>query len=174
MYPFSIVSPHSVVYLNGENSYVSGSIETVELVEGGSEEIMLVINNLGNTPKNIKVRLYLPNELKTEEEERSVTLGSRDKKEIKYRIESSGALPGSSYSILASLEYDSGYHYTSFANGLVKIIEDKEVLGISYSLVIVILITLMIIFVSYQIWGMVSEKKSDVVEKAGKKQEDTY
>lgn len=145
-YPFSVVSPHSIVHVSGYESGISGSIDELELAKEGSGENVLKIRNLDDTPKEISVRLYLPKELKADENEKTVSIGPREEKRILFSVESVGALPGSSYSILASLEYDSGYHYTSFANGPVRIVERKESFDI-ITVLAALFIILLVIFI---------------------------
>lgn len=158
MYPFSVVSPHTITYVNGRSSEIFGSMETVDIQEEGSGNIALKIRNMGSESRDVKVLLYLPRELKSETGERTISVGPKEEKEIKYRIESFGALPGSSYSILASLEYDAGSHYTSFANGMVSIVEKGGLLGIPYWVIAAILIVLAAIFVISQ-RGVIFGKK---------------
>lgn len=151
-YPFSVVSPYSLVYLIDYNSDIYGSMDEVEFTSEGSGENVLKIRNVGNTPKEVKVKLYLPKELKSRETEKILSIGPKEEKEIKYRIESLGALPGSSYYILASLEYDSYYHYTSFASGLVKIVEKEENFNLIWILV-VLFIALLVMFIYFK-WNV--------------------
>ncbi len=127
MYPFSVISPHTITYRKGYESSIHGTFEKIEVSKDDSEKTSLKIRNFENDQKEIKIKLYLPREIKGDESEKYVTLGPKEEKEIEYEIESFGALPGSSYVIITSLEYEkSGYHYTSFGSGVVSIVEKKE------------------------------------------------
>ena len=126
MYPFSVVSPHSIEYLETYESTVKGSMNSIEIANDGSGEISLKVRNLEEKPKEVLIRLYLPEELKTDETEKTLQIGPGEEKEIKYRVESKGALPGSSYAAWVSIEYETDRHYTTFSSGLVKIVEKKE------------------------------------------------
>ncbi|UCG94995.1 MAG: hypothetical protein JSV92_03010 [archaeon] len=159
MHPFSVVSYHHVVYKEKFEPKISGSIEGIELPENSMTDFMLKVRNLENDSKEVTLKLYLPEELRTEKETEEFSLGPGEEKHLIYRIESSGALVGSYYSVLASMEYENDYHYTSFTSGTVRIVERKSILGVPYEWVIVILIALVVIFVIYQVWGVLVEKK---------------
>ena len=152
MYPFSVVSSHLIVYKAGYQSDIVGSIKSLTVEKGGSGETILKIRNLGNKRRVVNVRLYLPTELKGDESEKFVSVDPGEEKEIKYTIRSRGALPGSSYNILASLEYESENHYTSFASGLVKIVEKKDEFNLLWIL-IVLFIVLLSIFIYLKVSG---------------------
>ncbi|MCK4634585.1 MAG: hypothetical protein KAT37_01805, partial [Candidatus Aenigmarchaeota archaeon] len=157
MYPFSVLSSLYVINVIGNESSVCGNMNMVEVAQDGSAENVLKIKNTGDTQKEVKIRLYLPAELGSEEKRKTVVLGPKEEKEIRYSIKSIGALPGSSYSILASLEYEKDYHYTSFARGTVKIVEKKEGLGLIWIL-ITLFIVLFVLFV-YLKWSVRGVKK---------------
>lgn len=159
LYPFSVVSPHTVTYEDGRNSGIFGSIRETELAKEGRAESVLLVRNLDSETREVKVKLYLPRELSSGYLEKTVHVGPKEEKEIEINIGSVGALVGSSYSVLASLEYDDDYHYTSFASGRVAIVEKQDILGIPYFWVFAIVIILVAAFVSYQVWGFVSERR---------------
>ncbi len=160
MYPFSTLSPHILTYKKGYPSGIYGSINQIEISKDGSGYITLSLRNLDETTHTINIKLYLPRELNAGETEKIISLGPKEEKELKYKISSMGALPGSTYSILASLEYEeNGYHYGTFASGLVKIVEKKEVFGLSQWWIGIVVVILITIFVIYQFWSWKNEKK---------------
>jgi hypothetical protein len=153
-YPFSIVASHLLTYVNGYSSSVFGTISELEITQEGSGEATLKIRNLDERSHNVKIHLYLPRELKSTITEKNISLGAREEEEIKVEIESFGAVTGSSYVILASIEYqNASYHYSSFANGMVKIVEKKENLYIFW-IVIVIFVILLMVFIYYKLRGV--------------------
>jgi len=108
--------------------------------------------NLEDKLYDVKLRLFLPRELKSDVVEKNVTIGPRDEKEIKVNIESFGrVVAGSSYEIFASLEYDdNGLHYLSLVKGPVYIIEEKEISYVFW-IAIVAFIVLILVFVYYSL-----------------------
>lgn len=155
MYPFSVLSSLYVINIIGHESSVRGNMNAVEVAQDGSAKNVLKIKNIEDTQKEVKVRLYLPTELKSEEKEKTVVLDPKEEKEIRYSIKSVGALPGSSYSILASLEYEKDYHYTSFVRGTVKIVEKKEGFSLIWVLItLFIVLTIMFIYLKWCVRGV--------------------
>ncbi len=155
MYPFSVLSSLYVINVIGNESYLRGNMNAVEVARDGSVENVLKIKNTEDTRKEVKVRLYLPTELESEEKEKTVILGPKEEKEIYFIVESLGALPGSSYSILASLEYEKDYHYASFARGTVKIVEKKEGFDLIWILItLFIVLTAMFIYLKWSVKGV--------------------
>lgn len=159
MHPFSLVSPHTIVYQTREEPLVAGLIRDFELGEESITDFALEVRNLEEKSRDVRIRVYLPEEIITDTDSMDISLGPGETKEISFIVQSLGALAGSSYTIAASLEYEDGYHYTSFAGGNVKIIEKEKIIGLSYEWIIAILIVLVILFVVYQIWGVWSERK---------------
>lgn len=161
MYPFSVVSPHTITYVDSRSSDLFGAMKETELSKDGSTDVTFTVRNLGSEARSVKAHLYLPRELGSDSGETVVQLGPKEEKEVKYRVESIGALTGSSYSIIASLEYDSeSHHYTSFSSGLVKIVDKKENLNIIWILS-GLFVALILLFI-YLKW---SSKKNKGVEK---------
>jgi uncharacterized membrane protein len=148
-YPFSSVSPSFIVYKTRTTSKVSGVISDVSLTDKNNKKLVLTLRNLDDTSHNIKIKMFIPRELKISEDEKEITIGSKDEKELNFEISSLSALAGSSYLVLASIDYeDSVLHYSTFARGIVKI-----ELGKSFEfplwLPIVSFIVLLIIFFYY-------------------------
>lgn len=159
MYPFSTISPYLLTYKEKYLSDVYGTISSLEITKDGSDVTTLTLRNTGSKQHQVKVKLYTPKELKCDVQSRTIPIGSQEEKKITYKISSFGALVGSNYIILASLEYnDSGHHYTSFARGMVKIVEKKQNLNLLW-LLTALFVVLLLVFVYFKIKGAKVEKK---------------
>lgn len=165
-YPFSSVSPISLIYKSHYPSRVIGSFETVEISEKRGKDISLKLRNMDQIPHEVRVRLVLPNELASDFVEKNINVGPKEEKVIKFKVSNFGGLVGSSYVILAAIEYEGDYHYASIATGMVKIVEDKNPLKFKGPLPFIFAGALLIVFILYQFFG----KKIEIrFEKNGKK-----
>ncbi len=147
-YPFSSVSPNYVIYGEATISDVHASVESAELSTEGVVRIKL--RNLGNEEINPRIRLYLPLEINSDEE-KNVIIAPKAEKEVSFKISNFGALVGSSYVIVAAIEYEGNAHYSTTATGIVRIVEEST---LNTDLLIIALIFLIVIFVAYQLKGM--------------------
>jgi len=148
-YPFSSISRVDLTYKTRTVSKVSGVISELSLSGKENKKLILTVRNLDNIPHDIKVKLFLPRELKSSDEERSLSLGSKEEKILNFDVSSFSALTGSSYVILTSLEYEQdNLHYSSFAQSIINITE-KKAPSIPFWLPIMTFSVLLIIFVYY-------------------------
>lgn len=148
-YPFSSVSPSSIVYKTRTISKVSGVISEVSLIDKNSKKLVLTLRNLDDTSHNIKIKMFIPRELKISEDEKEMTIGPKEEKELDFEISSLSALVGSSYLVLASIDYEDGIlHYSTFARGIVKIELGKS-FEFPFWLPVISFIVLLIIFFYY-------------------------
>lgn len=150
-YQFSSVSPNSLIVKRPTTSMISARISEMELGDKETKKINLQIRNLDEKSHNLKMRLYLPRELKTTIAEKIITINPREERQIEFDISSFGALVGSSYVIFTSLDYEGdGLHYSSVASGIIKIVESKKGFDFSGWIPIAIVIVLIAVFVFYQ------------------------
>jgi hypothetical protein len=152
-YPFSSVSKSNIIYKEISYSDISGMIKKAELSDNGN--IDMTLRNLGSSAIDAKIRLYLPLEIKADEYEKSIHLDAKSEKELSFRVSNFGALAGSSYFVLAAVEYDGDKHYTQFASGIVEIKEKTGIIGIDNNWLIIIIIVLAAIFIIYQLRGRI-------------------
>lgn len=120
-YPFSSVSPIIVSYKNPSVSMVSGMFSDVSLSGKKSKNLALTLKNSDDKSHGVTVKLILPKELGAEEEEKIVNIGSKQEKTLNFKVSNFAGLTGSSYVVLASMEYDDERHYSSFTRGMIKI-----------------------------------------------------
>jgi len=121
-YPFSSVSPSSIVYKTPTVSKVSGLINEVSLTGKESKKLTLSIRNLDDVEHDVNIKLVLPREIKVDEEGKKVLIGSKQEKSLDFEVSSLSAISGSTYVIVASIEYEvNDLHYSSFVNGIIRI-----------------------------------------------------
>ena len=147
-YPFSAISVSAFDYKQATISDIVAKIENIELSEKG--KLMLTIKNLADTPKNLNIKLIIPKELTIDKDKLALNLESKSEQTISFEIKKFSALTGSSYAVFAVIEYDENeLHYTTVTNGVVKIIEKKNLLN-NQNLLISVLVILIIIFIYFQ------------------------
>lgn len=121
-YPFSSVSPVSLNYKKSSVSSVTASVGSVSLSGDESKDIVVTLTNTDDKTHDVKVKLSLPKELKTEEVQKTVTVGSKEKKTLNFKVSNLAGLSGSSYVILTSVEYEENdLHYSFLVDGMVSI-----------------------------------------------------
>jgi hypothetical protein len=148
-YPFSSISRVDLTYKTQTYSKVSGIISELTLSGKESKKLVLTVRNLDDVTHDVKVKLFIPRELKVNDEERNLTIESKEEKTLNFDVSSFSALSGSSYVVLVSLEYEQdNLHYSSFAQSMINISEKKSP-TIPTWLPILTFIVLLIIFVYY-------------------------
>jgi len=150
MYQFSTVNSHLMKTTECDNSKIRGSLGETDITVEKPGAAMLTIWNDDSKSHELNISFFSPNELKTSFNSQNISINPLEEKQIKIDVGSFGALTGSSYTILASIEYDAeGRHYSSFANGVVRIVEEKQSLLLIIG-VVVLFVLLLIIFVVYR------------------------
>jgi len=152
-YPFSSVSPSSLIYKNPTVSKVSGVMPELSLSGKESKKLTLTLRNIDDVEHNVNIELIIPRELKVEDEKNSVLLQSKEEKKLDFDVSSFSALPGSSYVVLATLDYDyENSHYSSAVRSVIKIVAGRPS-TFPIWVPIITFIGLLIIFIYYLIRG---------------------
>ena len=165
-YPFSSVSPITITYKNPYPSRITASIESLEIDGGRPRLLKMKIRNGDQIEREITVKIILPVELSSDTTEKKIKIGPKEEKELDFKISNFGGLSGSTYVILGVIEYEDDYHHSSFARGVVRIVEPKSFFKPSKNVVIPLVVFLVAILVLYQFLGKKVEFK---IEKKGKK-----
>jgi hypothetical protein len=148
-YPFSSVSQNYITYKTHTVSRVSGVISELTLNGKESKKLVLTVRNLDDVQHDVKIKLFVPRELKIDNDKLNLTLKTKEEKTFNFDVSSFSALSGSSYVVLASLEYEhENMHYSSFAQSVINIKEPKP-LSIPFWIPVVTFIVLLIIFFYY-------------------------
>jgi uncharacterized membrane protein len=120
-YQFSSVNSMTLIYKNPAMNMVSGNMNNIELRQN-SETTNLTLRNRNEKSHALKIKLVLPNELKADNTIIETDIDSNGQKTIPVTISSVGALPGSTYPIIAVITYiEDNQHYSSIARGVVFI-----------------------------------------------------
>lgn len=125
-YPFSVVSPSFLMYEESTPIMVRGFMSEITLGTEGEREMRLKMSNLDSKAHAVRVRMVTPDEIKVDPRDSEIPLGGNEEKEVLYKIKSFGALAESSYVIFATMEYDDSLHYSSLANGMVKVVSGGQ------------------------------------------------
>lgn len=151
-YPFSALTSHTYTYKTASPpSEVFGRMKSAKFWKTGKVE--LTLKNMGEEEIKTKTKLFVPRELTVARTSQQITLAPKSEQRVSFEIENFSALDGSNYQVFAISEYDSqDFHQTSITPGTVKIKETREILGLSYPIVIAILVILVIIFAAAQFW----------------------
>ncbi|MBI4010067.1 MAG: hypothetical protein HY361_02645 [Candidatus Aenigmarchaeota archaeon] len=156
-YLFSSISPASIVYKASTNSKVTGSISELRLGASGSENLILDIKNLDEIRHEIKVKLFLPRELKTNDYEKTVAVNAKEKYQMEFSVSNLAALKGSAYVILTSLEYDyNNMHYSSQATAVAKV--GDATIPQNFPWIHISIFLLIVIFIYFQIKSKAGRK----------------
>ncbi len=149
-YPFSSVSPITLTYKNPYPSRVTGVFESIELSGKRTKNLVLKLKNMDQVEHDVDLELVLPNELSSDMTEKSVQVGSKEEKELVFKVSNFAGLDGSTYVVLAVVEYEDEYHHSSLASGMVSIVEEKT-FNFPQWLPIGIAGVLVLVFVGYQL-----------------------
>jgi len=151
-YPFTSISAVYLVYKEPTPVMLRANAMPIEIPHNGSGTLKIGIANIDNKPHNITLKLYLPNELRSNNYKEEIYLESSENKEIEFQISSLGALPGSTYIIFISMEYEDQLHYSSTASGTVTILKSESTADSKWKswTLIGIAILLVLIFAYYQ------------------------
>ena len=147
-YPFSAISVSTFDYKEAAVSDIAAAMSNTQLSDKGV--LGLKIKNTGESAKDATIRLIIPKELTADKDKVSIKIPPKSEMAIEFEIEKFSALAGSSYAVFAVIEYDEdGRHYTSMANGIVKVFEKKNIFT-NQNLLITLLTILTIVFIYFQ------------------------
>ena len=161
-YQFSSVTPNYLVIKEAHSSQVDATVSQEEVGNKGEiKKITVSLRNMDQKDHDVKIRIYAPKELKINPEEKTLTVKGRDSPQTDFEISSFGALPGSSYVVFASVDYDEGgIHYTSTASGLIKVVEQKDPVSFAGWLPIIVVAILVVAVIAFQFIGKPRQKNS--------------
>lgn len=147
-YPFSAISVSTFDYKQATISDIAAKMSNLELSDKGMLE--LKIKNTAETAKDVNIKLIVPKELTANKDKLNAKLPAKSEISAEFEIEKFSALTGSSYAVFAVVEHDEdNKHYTSIANGAVKITAKKNIFT-NQNLLIGFLVILLIIFIYFQ------------------------
>ncbi|MFH0925789.1 MAG: hypothetical protein V1872_09215 [bacterium] len=149
-YLFSVLTYHLFSYQKEMVSLIYGNIPPISIAKKG--KLKFIVKNLSDNKISLSNFLMLPRELSILQPSRNVTLKARSKEVIIFPVKSVSALPGSTYQVFIVTETeDNNFHYTSISQGTISIVKERAILGVSYPILITIIIILVVIFVIIQV-----------------------
>jgi hypothetical protein len=126
-YPFSTISPTTIRYLQASPVMLRGVIDAPTLSKDSQQQLRLQVSNLDTKPHHVHVRFHIPDELKAGYYSTTVDVDAKQDAAVSVGLESFGALPGSSYVVFASMEYEEdGVHFGATASSIVPVVENTD------------------------------------------------
>jgi hypothetical protein len=153
-HPFSAVYAFSQVVRDAAFSKVTPRFAPLNVTEDGGGDLKLSLRNLDDKAHQVKVRFFLPRELRSDEEEKTVAVSAKSDSDTAFAVSSFDALAGSSYAVFAVVSYEEdGVHYSTYSSGIVNVVAEKPTIGgmsIPSWVPIAVLAALILIFLVYQ------------------------
>lgn len=115
-YPFSSISS---ILMNYNKFSITKAIvsmpESIIPIEG-KKEVEVTAKNIDDFDHDLKVSLFLPREITSDQQVKRVSVKSKDQKTVKFELENLGALEGSTYNIVIGVEYDDSDEHHSYSS----------------------------------------------------------
>ncbi|MEE8401366.1 MAG: hypothetical protein V3R86_04370 [Candidatus Hydrothermarchaeaceae archaeon] len=149
---FSAIVPFKIIYKQGTESPISGSMEGVKLEGKKPQTLRLRMKNSEDLAHKANVELFISKELTTKDSRRKmeVEIPPSGEEIVEFEINSLSALPGSTYPVLALISHENdGKFYSTFARGVVRV--EKESLVFSEGKMLVVLAILLVAFIFFQV-----------------------
>ena len=151
LYPFSALTCQTFSYkseaLPGQ---IFGSLKSASFWKKG--KVKLTLKNMSQSEVKALTYLVVPRELTVAEKPFELSIPSKSARDLNFEIENFSALHGSSYQVFAVSEYEKeGVYQTSITPGMVKIVKTREIFGINYKVILVVLLILILIFTAAQV-----------------------
>lgn len=128
---------------------IFGSLKSTSFWKKG--KVKLTLKNMSDSEIKASAYLVAPRELTLAKGSFKISIPPKSVKDLDFEIENFSALHGSSYQVFAISEYEkNGIYQTSITPGIIKIIKEREIFGISYTAILVILFILVLIFAAAQ------------------------
>ncbi len=149
-YPFSALTGKTFAYRNVDRpSEIFGRMGTARFWKEG--RIELTLRNSGDTELEVFTYLETPRELSVTSPKQAAVIPAKADKTLVFGLKNFSALTGSNYQIFAVTEYDKdGIHQTSITPGMIRIEEEKALMGVGYNYLVFALIVLVLAFIFYQ------------------------
>jgi len=149
-YPFSALTVQTFAYKADPGlSEIFGKLKAITFWKEGKTS--LILKNLAESVINTKTYLIIPQEISVKESRIESNIAPKSEAQIEFSFDNFSALTGSTYQIFAISEYEKdNIHQTNITPGLVKIIEEKKIMGISYTMVFSAMAILLVLLIGYQ------------------------
>ncbi|MBD3261392.1 MAG: hypothetical protein GF334_06855 [Candidatus Altiarchaeales archaeon] len=128
-YPFSTITAGLMRIGKSRPQLIRSRMKPAVIYGEASTPLTLEILNKGSSPQRVNVRFILPDELKSSVYETEVHVPAQETAEKTIMIENFGALPESTYFIMAVIEYEDDYHYSFISSAQIQVKEEKKMLS---------------------------------------------
>jgi hypothetical protein len=124
-YPLSSTSMTHFAYKTDRQPRVFGKTEPLQFKQKGKFNV--VVKNLEDQPKNIRIRLVLPRELSCDDSDQRVYLKALEEKAVVFNVSNFSALPGANHAVFTLMEYDEkDVHLSLSIPGNIEIITKRK------------------------------------------------
>ena len=148
-YPFSGLMMQTFVCQRAGLPSLVSRLDPLSFDQQG--ELNLNLKNTGLSPITARTTLVAPVELTVENAVRKTELMPGADCGLNFTVKNFSALPGSVYQAWAVTEYDEdGFHYTSLAPAVVKLVAEQQLFGLNPRWLAVLLVLLIIVFAAAQ------------------------
>ena len=135
---------------NGVPSRSEVAVELGDAEIKDSVKVKASVKNLGEESKTASIILFMSEEFKVKDNNRTVTLAPKSAEDVVFEVENFGARAGSTYTFYAIVEYDAeDGHYGAMDSGGMRVLEKKYAL-FSTKVIVAILAVIVIIFIILQ------------------------
>jgi hypothetical protein len=103
-------------------SDVRGELSPVDAYYGGDSAVTLRMENDGEGPHDVEVRLIAPQSLRVHDPIRRVNMAPHSSIQVAFNLSDSTALEGSTVPVVGTMEYEDTAHHGSIATGSVRVV----------------------------------------------------
>ena len=149
-YPFSAINCQTFSYKKtAPPSEIFGSLKKTTFFKTG--KLKLVLKNMSEEDIRAMTSLVLPRELSVDQPEQEIYIPAKSSASLEFKVENFSALTGSNYQVFAVTQYiKDGFNQTNITPGMVHIVQEKKILGVSYTIIIIVLAVLAALFIAAQ------------------------
>jgi hypothetical protein len=153
LYPFSALNCQTFSYkAEGRPSELFGKLSSATFWKKG--RVKLTLKNLSGAAIKASTYLVVPREISAASESIAMSIPANSEKDASFAMENFSALNGSNYQVFAITEHErEGLHQTTITPATVRIVESQELFGVSYAVIIVVLVMLVLMFIAAQFLG---------------------
>ena len=151
-YPFSALTAQTFPYQAEDlPSEAFGRMRSTTFWKEG--KVTLTLKNMGAEDIETTTNLIVPRELTARAKQIKMNIAAKSERKVGIDLENFSALSGSTYQVFAVSEFViDGVHHVAITPGTAKIIEQKAILGINYTYLMVLLVLLILLFIVFQIF----------------------
>jgi len=158
LYPFSALNCQTFAFRSESRiSDLFGKMGSATFWEKG--RIRLSLKNMSGDAVQASTYLVVPREISVAQQRVDMLIPAHAGSRADFELENFSALNGSSYQVFAVTEHESGgIHQTAITPGMVRLAQARELFGLSYPAILMIMAALALIFFAAQFLGKGKKK----------------